>query len=823
MPRRARLYCLGTLGIALLTVSWLTFRASQASEPPGHEAELFEKKIRPLLETNCFACHSHKSGKSKGHLVVDSLGALLKGGDSGPAVVPGQPDKSLLLKAIGYQDEDLQMPPKGKLDKEQVALVREWIKMGAPWPGSADEKAVRSVGKISDADRKWWAFQPLKAFPPPNVSDPAWAKNPIDQFIYARLTAEGLKSAPPADRATLIRRLTFDLIGLPPTPEEVDAFLSDNSTDAYEKLVDRLLASPRYGERWARHWLDLARYAESDGFRQDEYRPNAWRYRDYVIQAFNSDKPYDRFVREQLAGDEIAPDEPSALIATGFLRHTIYEYNQRDARTQWQNMLNDLTDVTGDVFLAMGMGCARCHDHKFDPILQKDYFALQAFFAPMIPRTGPVATKEEQAAYLAKLKEWEEKTAAIRKQIDAVEKPEKARLENMMTTKFPADIQDMVQKSDQERLPLEKQLVALVYRQVQNEYDHMKLKEPDLKKQDGLMKELAKYNSLKPAPLPVAMMVQDVGPQAPPTTIPKKVAGPAVEPGFLTILDNKPIAIAPPAGLDSTGRRTALANWLTRPDHPLTTRVIVNRVWQYHFGKGLVATASDFGKLGEPPSHPELLDWLARRFVEDGWSFKKMHRLLVTSMTYRQAATSPASEIALKKDPENRLWWKMSTRRLDAEQIRDSILATTGQLTLKFGGPSVDAKEPRRSIYTKFKRNTPDPLLDVFDAPEGINSTAQRNVTTTPPQALLMFNSPFMVGQAKAFVARLEREKSDDPIERAYRLAFGRSATREEKTHAEAFLREQMSRLAPQADAPQRAFVDFCHVLLNANEFLYVD
>ena len=823
MPVRADRCCLllGFFGIAIL-LGLLPLRGSD-TEPTPHQAEFFEKKIRPLLENNCFSCHSHKTGKSKGHLVVDSLGALLKGGDSGPALVPGQPEKSLLLKAISYHDEDLQMPPKGKMENDKIALFQEWIKIGAPWPGSKDEKTVRSQGKISDADRQWWAFQPLKTPTPPKVSDPAWGKNPIDQFIHARLITEGLQPSPPAERVALIRRVTFDLTGLPPTPEEVDAYLTDASADAYEKLVDRLLASPRYGERWARHWLDLARYGESDGFRQDEYRPNAWRYRDYVIQAFNNDKPYDRFVREQLAGDEIAPNDPAALIATGFLRHTIYEYNQRDARTQWQNMLNDLTDVTGDVFLAMGMGCARCHDHKYDPILQKDYFRLQAFFAPMLPHTGPVATKEERAVYQAKLKEWEEKTASIRAKIDSVEKKEKARLETMMTTKFPQDIQDMVAKTEKDRLPLEKQLIALVYRQVQYEYDHMKLKDPDLKKQDELVKELAKYDSLKPAPLPVAMTVRDVGPEAPVTSIPKKVAGPAIDPGFLTILDEKSLTILPQPGSESTGRRSALADWLTQPDHPLTTRVIVNRVWQYHFGKGLVATASDFGKLGEPPSHPELLDWLARRFVEDGWSFKKIHRLLVTSMTYRQSATSPASETALKKDPENRFWWKMTTRRLDAEQIRDTILATTGQLNPAMGGPSVDAKEPRRSVYTKLKRNAPDPLLDVFDAPEGLSSTALRNVTTTPPQALLLFNSPFMLGQAKAFADRLDREKSEDTIERAYRLAFGRGATRAEKVQAEAFIQEQMARVGGQADARRRAFVDFCQVLLNANEFMYID
>lgn len=344
------------------------------------------------------------------------------------------------------------------------------------------------------------------------------------------------------------------------------------------------------------------------------------------------------------------------------------------------------------------------------------------------------------------------------------------------------------------------------------------------KKHEELVKDLAKYDADKPAALPLAQIVREVGPEAPPIRIPRKTAGPAISPGFLTILDEQPATITAPAGLATTGRRLALANWLTRPDNPVTVRVIVNRIWQYHFGRGLVATASDFGKLGEPPSHPELLDWLAQRFVKDGWSFKKMHRLLVTSMTYRQAATAPAAEMALKKDPENRLWWRMTTRRLDAEQIRDTILAVTGQLDLTVGGPSVDAKEPRRSIYTKVLRNKRQPLLDAFDTPEGFTSMAQRNVTTTPTQALLMVNSPFMLGQARAFAARLHGVKTADPIDRAYRLALGRGATPEEKAQAEMFLQEQMRRIpGPPAAARQAAFVDFCHVLLNANEFLYVD
>ncbi len=602
---------LGLGGTLLLGLALTPRPLALGSEPTPEQAEFFEKKIRPLLETNCFQCHSHKTGKSKGHLVVDSLGALVKGGDGGPALVPGHPEKGLLLKAVGYQDEDLQMPPKGKLAADQIALLRDWIKMGAPWPGATEDKTARLPGQISEADRQWWAFQPLKTPALPKVGDPTWEQNPIDRFIRSRLDAEGLQPSPPADRVALIRRVTFDLIGLPPTADEVTAFVTDTAPDAYEKLVDRLLASPRYGERWARHWLDLARYGESDGFRQDEYRPNAWRYRDYVIDAFNSDKPYDRFVREQLAGDELAPDEPAALIATGFLRHTIYEYNQRDARAQWQDMLNDVTDVTGDVFLAMGVGCARCHDHKFDPILQKDYFRLQAFFAPMMPATTPVASRSQLAEYQKKLAVWEEQTAPIRKKLGEVEKAEKDRLESMMTIKFPQDVQSMVHKPNDERLPLEKQLVGLVFRQVQYEHDHMKLKDPDLKQQTELQKELAQFDSLKPAPLPVAMTIKDVGSEAPPTTIPKKTAAAPLAPGFLTILDESPAAIAPPPGMASTGRRTALAEWLTRPDNRLTSRVMVNRVWQYHFGRGLVATASDFGKLGEPPSHPELLDWLA--------------------------------------------------------------------------------------------------------------------------------------------------------------------------------------------------------------------
>ncbi len=783
-------------------------RAGGPNEPTPERAEFFRAKVRPVLEAACFKCHSHQANKSKGNLVVDSLASLLKGGESGPALVPGEPEKSLLIKAIRHDDDTLRMPPTGKLSAEQTAILVEWVKIGAPWPGASKQIAKHVPGQITDEDRKWWAFQPLKPIAPPVLDDPAWGKNPIDRFIMSRLRAEGLTPAPPADRLALVRRLSFDAIGLPPTPAEIDAFVADTSADAYEKLVDRLLASPRYGEKWARHWLDLVRYAESDGYRLDEYRPTAWRYRDYVIRSFNADKPYDRFLQEQLAGDELFPDDPEALAATAFLRHWIYEYNQRDVRLQWQTILDDITDVTSEAVLGLGMGCARCHDHKFDPILQKDFFRLQAFFAGIQPNDyQPLASVERRREYNHKLAAWKGKAEPILKQIDALIQPDIKKAENGAINKFQPDIQAMLRKPDIERTPLERQLAGLAFRQVAYEFDRIEKKAKDDKapKMVELRAELAKFDADKPDPLPFGFAVREVGPEAPPIYIPKKIRGDAVAPGYLTILDDKPANIVPIADANSTGRRATLATWLTRPDHPLTARVIVNRVWQQHFGQGIVSTPSDFGRLGDKPSHPELLDWLANRFVQEGWSFKKLHREILTSMTYRQSALAPASELALKKDPQNRLLWRMTTRRLDAEQIRDAILAVNGRLDLTEGGPSVEVAQPRRTIYTKVLRNSRDPLLEAFDVPETIASNGQRNVTTTPTQALLMINSPFMAEQAKSLATRLAQMKEatdEDRIEAAFRLSFGRRPSLAEKQQALAFLKSQASRVDPKAAAP---------------------
>jgi mono/diheme cytochrome c family protein len=774
----------------------------------------FQSTIQPIFIEHCYKCHSHKADKIKGGLVLDSLSGLLTGGDSGPAIVPGDPEKSLLIKAVRYTDEDLQMPPKGKkLSDEQIRALTQWVKSGAVWPGSETNKPL-ARGKITAEDRQWWSFQPLKKAQPPQVADQGWVRNDVDRFIWQKLAAEGLKPSPEASRQVLIRRLSFDLTGLPPAPAEIDAFVNDTSPDAYEKLIDRLLLSPRYGERWARHWLDLVRYAESDGYRIDDYRPHAWRYRDYVIAAFNNDKPYDRFVKEQLAGDELSPQSTETMVATTFLRHWIYEYNNRDVKGQWTTILNDLTDTTGDLFLGMGVQCARCHDHKFDPILQKDYYRLQAFFAPILPRDDlPLATPDEYAAYKQKLQKWEEATAEIRREIDEIEAPHKEAAGEMAIKKFPEDIQELIRKPVSERTPYEHQIADLAYRQVLYEHArfHSRIKGDQKDRWEELRKQLAKFDHLLPSAPPPVFSVTDVGAAAPPVFIPKGKNPEPIEPGYLTVLDEKS-ALIPPVSSSSTGRRAALASWIVDSENPLTTRVIVNRVWQYHFGRGLVATSSDFGKLGEQPSHPELLDWLARRFVQDSWSFKKLHKLILTSATYRQSATAPISDAAKTKDPENRWLSRMNVRRLEAEQIRDALLATSGELDLHAGGPALDQAKPRRTIYTKVMRNTRDPLLDVFDIPEGFVSTGQRNVTTTPGQALLMMNGPYLLQRARAMAARLHHAKfshDDDLVMAAYRLAFGREPDSTERSAALAFLREQPGKVETIPRTPRPIALEF--------------
>jgi hypothetical protein len=825
--------------------------AEPDSKVQAAREQFFEQNVRPLLAENCYSCHGDK--KQKGGLRLDSLDAILKGGDTGPAVVPGKPDESLLVDAINFLGPE--MPPTGRLAPEKVAVLTRWVSLGAPWP-SRDRAAPHAIttaaarinplrSKLNATDRAFWSFQPVRRPAVPEVSSSGlttwsdWSQNPIDRFILKALRDHGLTPAPGADRSTLIRRVTFDLTGLPPTPEEVDVFLADGRPDAYEHVVDRLLASPRYGQRWARHWLDLVRYAESDGYRQDAFRPSAWRYRDYVVGAFNGDKPYDRFLSEQLAGDELDPDDPELRVATGYLRLGTYEFNQRNVRGQWADILNDITDVTGEVFLGLSMGCARCHDHKFDPILQRDYYRLQAFFTPLLPRDDlTLARSRHWSEYQARSAAWEQAAADVLRRLNAIEQPYRDKGTASAIAKFPDDIKLILNKADQDRTPVERQLGALAYRQVRFEHDQVPaLLKGSVKTQWTAMRQaLERFDALRPgAPGPV-LTATDVGPVAPPTVIPGDRKQESIEPGYLSVLDLAPAKIErPPAAPRSTGRRLALARWLSRPDNPLSTRVIVNRVWQYHFGRGLAGTASDFGRLGEPPSHPELLDWLAAEFVARGWRLKPLHRLIVGSAAYRQASRRSNREIAAARrvDPDDRLLWKRSVQRLDAEEIRDAMLAASGELDPVIGGPSTPTSQPRRTIDTRVLRNAPDGLLDAFDAPDGNGTSPRRNPTTTATQALLLINGDWSLARAQALATRLERlePRSTDDQDRivlAYRLALGRPPEPEEIAAADVFLACQSRLPQPNARhsnlaADHAALVDFCHVLLNSNEFLYVD
>jgi hypothetical protein len=681
------------------------------------------------------------------------------------------------------------------------------------------------AAEFSKEDRAWWSFQTVQK-PAIPAYGKGWAKNEIDPFIARKLATQKLAPAKAANARTLIRRVTFDLTGLPPSPAEVKAFLKAsiaNPNSAYATLVDRLLASPRFGERQARFWLDLVRYADSDGYNADHSRPEAWRYRDYVINSFNADKPYDRFVREQIAGDEIAPGNREALTATMYLRHWIYEYNQRDVETQWSDILNDITDVTGDVFLAMGVQCARCHDHKFDSILQKDYFRLRAFFAPLQPREAmPLGSVTARKKFTTQQRKWVEVTKTIRQKLRAIEQP--VLLANSTKegfSKFNDDIKAMIRKRPTDRTGYEHQIAELSLRQIGLHPEKLPklLKGEQKAKWEKLRAELAKHDALKPKPLPtMAFVAGDVGPVAPPTRIPKKSKAGVIAPGFLSIFNPEPARITPPdAALQSTGRRTALANWIVSPKNPLTARVIVNRLWQQHFGQGLAANASDFGRLGEKPTHPELLDWLAARLVKDGWSLKKMHRLMVTSATYRMASADFGMRNEkinpILVDPENRLLWHYPIRRMDAGQIHDAALAVSGELDLKAGGTGVDlAKTPRRAVYGTVLRNKPAEMMNAFDLPDAISHAPSRNVTTTATQSLLMLNGDWILARAAVFACRLEcAEESDTArVKLAYQLAFGREPSAGESASALDFIRES-------------ELENFCHALLNANEFVYLD
>ncbi|MCA9024771.1 MAG: PSD1 domain-containing protein [Planctomycetaceae bacterium] len=784
----------------------------------------FEEQVRPLLETRCLKCHGEK--KQEGGLRLDSLEAILKGGESGPTIVRGEPDTSLLIEAVNYAS--FEMPPGGKLEDSEVAVLTAWVAAGAPWPESLRQLRAQD-GIISPEDREWWAFQPLHKPPVPQVENQEWVQNPIDAFVLAKLNDKNIHPAPQADRVTLVRRLFFDVLGLPPTQTDIDHFVADDSPDAWERLVDCTLADSRYGEHWARFWLDLVRYAESDGWNQDAYRPHIWRYRDYVVRSFNADKPYPVFVREQLAGDEIPGDDPDHLIAAGFLRLGIYEYNQRDARTQWDNIVTEMTDVTGDVFLGLGMSCARCHDHKFDPLLQTDYFKLRAFFEPVIWRDDVTGARDdERAKYEEKLAAWKAASQEVQEKIDALLQPYFDRKWESTAEKFPLDIQTCFHTPQEKRTSWDEQMAYLIGRQFEEEGGGplKNISKEDKEAYEALKKQLAEFDDLKPPPLPAVMTISDFAGEISPTVIPDDATKTPVDPGFPSVLNTDgycgEISATPVS--DSTGRRTALAAWIGHPENALTMRVIVNRIWQQHFGRGIAPTTSDFGHLGQLPSHPELLDWLAATFVANGESFKDLHRLILTSSTWQQSATNPRADEYEQIDPSEQLLWRAPVRRLSAEQIRDAMLFATGDLNNTQGGASNDSETLRRALYVKSLRNTPDEFLHPFDRANGLKSIGERIGTTTPTQSLLMMNGSFTIESATRLADRLLSNRSfscETLVEDAIQRVWGRSPTPAERERALEFIGMDGTHTASTIE--RNRLIDFCHVLLSSNEFLYVE
>ncbi|MCI0333447.1 MAG: DUF1549 and DUF1553 domain-containing protein [Planctomycetes bacterium] len=690
---------------------------------------------------------------------------------------------------------------------------------------------------IPEAKKAHWAWKAPVRPPVPTVQQVNWVQTPIDAFILARMGKAGLMPAATAEREQVLRRVTFDLIGLPPTPQEIDAFVSDASPQAWTKVIDRLLASPHYGERWGRHWLDLARYADSNGYEFDEDRPNAWRYRDYVIQSFNSNKPYDRFIQEQLAGDELFPDDPQALVATAFHLLGPDMTDSSNQALRRQNTLDDMTETTGLVFLGMTIGCARCHDHKFEPIPQRDFFRLQAFFAPAVFRSDiPFGSAKEMREHAQAMELYQKLVQPTLDEIAKVEAPYRKKLFETKLALVSAAAQEAHRTPPEKRTPAQKKLIATTERLVAVSATEVRgaLIGADADHHKQLQDELKKFDAKKPRSLPTALGVKD-GIKDPKTVVLVRGElnnpGAEVDPGFPLILSPGLKESAAPVrslGTETSGRRTALAQWIASKDNPLTARVLVNRLWQAHFGRGIVPTASDFGVHGEQPTHPELLDWLAVEFMEKGWDVKHMHRLMLSSATYQQS--TQASKEALVKDPKNDWLGRMNVKRLEAEALRDSLLAVSGQLNRKMGGPGVltplpadalpfkewkphpDAKEHnRRSVYLFAKRNLRHAFLDSFDLPDSNLSCSRREQSTVATQALTLFNSAGTAQAVKALAARLEKEAAttDDRITLAIRSTLGRRPTESEVQLARDFLR----------DSP---LVEFCRALFNVNEFVYL-
>jgi Protein of unknown function (DUF1553)/Protein of unknown function (DUF1549)/Planctomycete cytochrome C len=806
-----------------LQMSALLWAALAAVSSVSAVAQELPSQALTLLQRRCLQCHNESTAMSGLQLLTREQ--LLKGGTRGPAIKPGDASGSLLFQAVSHSGK-LVMPPAGKLGEDEVRLLRDWIDQGAAWPASVKQ----------EVQSDWWAFcKPVR----PKVPDLAGA-HPVDAFVMEKLKAAHIEPAPEADRLALLRRACFDLHGLPPTPDQVKAFLSDTASGAWERLIDSLLASPRYGEKWGRHWLDLVRYGDTSGFEQDPYTLEAWRYRDYVIKSLNDDKPYDKFVKEQLAGDEIWPDDPEARTGTGYFRvganrDMLFKVEELNAVEK----LTDAVDTTSTVFLGLTTGCARCHDHKFDPIPQRDFYRMQAIFAPAV--NDRVFLEYNTARFYDIAANGREfKLRQIGDAIDRIQKPYREKSRQEKITRLPAPAQAAIAIAADKRTPEQQALVTDSEAALKVSDDEIRaaLTPADAAKLQQIEKRLVSMFA-NYAPPPMAPGIIDVGREAPRTFVAVRgnpdVPGEEVRPGFLSVLGGGEIP-DPPLHAKTTGRRKALAEWLASADNPLFARVMMNRVWQYHFGQGLVKTSSDFGVRSGQPSHPELLDWLATEFAERKWSLKAMHKLLMTSEAYRRSSNAP--ETARHQDPANILLSHMSRRRLQAEEIRDSVLQVSGALNLKAGGmpvvPPLEAEELfgligkpenawvvsdnveehyRRSVYLLSRRTFQQPMFEAFDSPDGILSCSRRNESTTAPQSLALLNSAFMQDQSRILAGKVQSPED------AWERVLLRKPTATERSTAIEFLERQTKRLG----SHPAAMAELTRGLMNLNEFLYVD
>lgn len=892
--------------------------------------DFFESKIRPALVENCYGCHSAEAKKEKGSLRLDTRDAIRKGGDSGPAIVPGKPAESVLLKAIKYGDADLKMPPKGKLPDAVIADIEKWIALGAPDPRS---KAISTGTRSIEEARRFWSLQPLSRPTPPTIQNPtSEIRNAIDRFIVAKQQAAGVRMNPPADRRTLVRRVYFDLIGLPPTPKEADAFVSDPDPDAYAKMIDKLLASPHYGERWGRHWLDLARFGESSGYEHDNDRPHSYQYRDFVIESLNRDVPFDRFVRWQIAGDELEPSNPLARKATGFLAVGAMngQVTEREAESARYEVFDDWVSTIGTGILGLTVGCARCHDHKYDPISTTDYYRLAANFTKAVRAnvnlpTEPAAiearelpapwvllvAKEIKANGTAAQHQWSRQSDGsyllirVNGEISSIDFVAESPIENISAVRIDAVPDESLPNfgpglGDHGNFALSEMSVRagpadgkqsrVVLKSIRSttgppsrawsvDGKNAGREQSAIFDMTGLaVGKLLRFQLSFPGDSPSGR--QAIGRfrlslctgEVPKEIEPKPVAPTAKHEVAFVVTENLPPyrmmiqgpdlfektfvlkrgdvgkkeCEAKPGVLPVLSRnyqrsskhpRTDLANWLTDVDRgagALVARVAVNRLWQHHMGRGIVGTPSDFGAQGDRPTHPELLDWLAGELIAHGWSLKSIHREILLSATYRQSSSNTASgpqtvdakyvAAAVNPqsiDPDNRLSWRRPLVRLEAEAIRDAMLAVSGRLDRRqFGPGSLDEGMTRRSIYFTVKRSALIPSMVQLDWPEALQGIGQRVTTTVAPQALLMLNSPHVRANAAAFARTLQpaaENSLSDAVDAAYLRAICRSPAATERNAAVEFLTNRR-----QSDGLHEALTDFCQSLFAMNEFLYI-